>query len=149
MVQQVGLFSVVLFPIIPIQAVVSIKKIFGHTGRFQGRVGGLNQKRHFDVLRDKFGMGVAPQESIHYLEKVQSKLQYHVTISSIAYLAYFLNLLITRKILNDNSENASFGTPVSDNFKFCGSHLTLMVQLNHRQIQKFHLLYILKQSENS
>ena len=86
---------------------------------------------------------------MHYLEKVQSKLQYQVTISSIAYLAYFLNLLVTRKILNYNSENASFGTPVSDNFKFSGSHLTLMVQLNHRQIQKFHLLDILKQSGNS
>ena len=35
------------------------KKIFGHTWRFQGWVGALNQKRHFDILRYKLGMDVA------------------------------------------------------------------------------------------
>ena len=37
------------------------KKIFGHTGRFQGWVGGLNRRRHFDVLPDKMGRDVAPK----------------------------------------------------------------------------------------
>ena len=36
------------------------KKILGHTWRFQGRMGGLNRKRHFDLLRDKLGTDVAP-----------------------------------------------------------------------------------------
>ena len=35
-------------------------KKFGHTWRFQGCVGELNQKHDFDVLRDKLGMDVAP-----------------------------------------------------------------------------------------
>ena len=34
-------------------------KIFGHTWRFQGWVGGLNQKRYFDILCYKLGMDVA------------------------------------------------------------------------------------------
>ena len=37
-------------------------KIFGHTWRFQGRVDGLNRKRHFDVLRDKLGKDAAPKK---------------------------------------------------------------------------------------
>ena len=29
---------------------------------FQEWVGGLNQKRHFDILRDKLGMDVVPKQ---------------------------------------------------------------------------------------
>ena len=39
------------------------KKIICHTCHFQGWVGGFNQKRHFDVLRDELGMDVAPYTS--------------------------------------------------------------------------------------
>ena len=53
-------FAVAPFPMVPIFDVLQQKKIFGHTWRFQGCVGGLNQKRHFDVFRDKLCNGRRP-----------------------------------------------------------------------------------------
>ena len=44
--------------------VLQQKKVFGHTWRFQGCVGGLNRRHCFDVLLGKLGMDIAPSQVI-------------------------------------------------------------------------------------
>ena len=46
---------------VPMQDVLQ-QKIFAHNWRFQGWVGGLNLKCHFDILREKLGMDITPKD---------------------------------------------------------------------------------------
>ena len=54
---------------VPVYDALQQQKKFRHPWRFQEWVGGLNWKRHLEVLRNKMGMDVAPRiELIHMFE---------------------------------------------------------------------------------
>ena len=62
-------FAVILVPVC-----FTTKTIFGHSSR----VGGLNWKRHFDILRDKLGMDVAPKLKMNFCFWLQLRQAFQV-----------------------------------------------------------------------
>ena len=79
---------------VPYMLLYNNNKKTGYTSRFQDWVCGLSQKRHFDVLRDKLSMDVAPK--LQMFCRVLLKYNHHrtVTILFLGYLCACLGLVL-------------------------------------------------------